>query len=98
MALLKMTVIARRTARTAPKRRSRDGRPGKVAEVREGRALPDPIDPAPAGPGPISAARLRRQAVAPQDQAMYTCHCGFVFEAAVSTSVGCPHCGDAQAW
>jgi hypothetical protein len=29
---------------------------------------------------------------------MYTCHCGFVFEAPVSTSVGCPHCGGTQAW
>jgi hypothetical protein len=32
------------------------------------------------------------------DQAMYTCQCGFVFEAPVSTSVGCPHCGSTQAW
>jgi hypothetical protein len=29
---------------------------------------------------------------------MYSCSCGFVFEALVSTSVGCPHCGDTQAW
>lgn len=33
-----------------------------------------------------------------QDEAMYACQCGFVFEAPVSTSVGCPHCGDTQAW
>jgi hypothetical protein len=33
-----------------------------------------------------------------QDRALYTCQCGFVFEASVSTSVGCPHCGDTQAW
>jgi hypothetical protein len=33
-----------------------------------------------------------------QDRAMYTCQCGFVFQATVSTSVGCPHCGDTQAW
>ena len=33
-----------------------------------------------------------------QDTAVYHCHCGFVFEAAVSTSVGCPHCGGDQAW
>jgi hypothetical protein len=33
-----------------------------------------------------------------QDTATYYCHCGYVFEAAVSTSVGCPHCGDGQAW
>lgn len=29
---------------------------------------------------------------------MYTCTCGFVFEADVSTSVACPHCGTSQAW
>ena len=29
---------------------------------------------------------------------MYTCQCGYVFEALVSTSVDCPHCGGAQAW
>ena len=33
-----------------------------------------------------------------QDNALYSCSCGFVFEAAVSTSVDCPHCGGAQAW
>jgi hypothetical protein len=34
----------------------------------------------------------------PQDHATYICQCGFVFEAPVSTSVDCPHCGSAQAW
>jgi hypothetical protein len=29
---------------------------------------------------------------------MYSCECGFVFQATVSTSVGCPHCGGSQAW
>ena len=29
---------------------------------------------------------------------MYNCSCGYVFEAQVSTDVGCPHCGDTQAW
>jgi hypothetical protein len=32
------------------------------------------------------------------DRALYTCQCGYVFEAPVSTSVGCPHCGGTQAW
>ena len=32
------------------------------------------------------------------DEAVYHCQCGFVFEAPVSTSVGCPHCGGTQAW
>jgi hypothetical protein len=39
-----------------------------------------------------------RRAGGPQDRALYTCGCGFAFTAAVSTSVGCPHCGAGQAW
>jgi DNA-directed RNA polymerase subunit RPC12/RpoP len=49
-------------------------------------------------PAHQSAMARRRRAEAPQDQAMYACDCGFVFEAQVSTSVGCPHCGGTQAW
>ncbi|HZE03778.1 MAG TPA: hypothetical protein VE127_01050 [Solirubrobacteraceae bacterium] len=45
-----------------------------------------------------SAAERRREAARSQDQAVYTCQCGYVFEAPVSTSVDCPHCGGAQAW
>ena len=33
-----------------------------------------------------------------QDNAVYNCECGMVFEAAVSTAVSCPHCGGHQAW
>jgi rubrerythrin len=33
-----------------------------------------------------------------QDAALYSCECGYVFTAAVTTSVGCPHCGTNQAW
>ena len=40
----------------------------------------------------------RRLEPATEDQAMYSCGCGFIFQAAVSTSVGCPHCGGSQAW
>ena len=39
-----------------------------------------------------------RRAGGPQDRALYTCTCGYCFTAAVSTSVGCPHCGTSQAW
>lgn len=42
--------------------------------------------------------RRRRESGGLQDEAVYTCECGFVFHAPVSTSVGCPHCGSAQAW
>jgi len=32
------------------------------------------------------------------DRALYGCGCGLVFEADVSTTVECPHCGETQAW
>jgi hypothetical protein len=39
-----------------------------------------------------------RQAGGPIDQAVYTCGCGYLFSADVSTTVVCPHCGCGQAW
>jgi hypothetical protein len=42
--------------------------------------------------------RRARESGGPLDHAMYTCMCGYVFEAKVSTSVTCPHCGAEQAW
>jgi hypothetical protein len=47
-----------------------------------------------AAPSTVSA----RRGGGPQDRALYACSCGFVFQASVSTSVGCPHCGTRQAW
>jgi len=32
------------------------------------------------------------------DSASYSCACGYVFLAPVSTTVACPHCGATQAW
>ena len=49
-------------------------------------------------------AAATRTATAPEpadpslDVALYGCACGLVFEAPVSTTVGCPHCGAALAW
>jgi hypothetical protein len=44
-------------------------------------------------------ARERNQrANVSQDAATYACECGYIFTAAVTTSVGCPHCGTDQAW
>ncbi|HUE27207.1 MAG TPA: hypothetical protein VMP89_10580 [Solirubrobacteraceae bacterium] len=52
--------------------------------------------------GPVEPARelqrSRRQGGQSQDRALYTCSCGFAFDALVSTSVDCPHCGSTQAW
>jgi uncharacterized protein (DUF983 family) len=39
-----------------------------------------------------------RDAGGPIDRASYTCGCGYLFSASVSTSVICPHCGADQAW
>jgi hypothetical protein len=33
-----------------------------------------------------------------QDTALYKCGCGMIFDAPVTASVGCPHCGESQAW
>jgi hypothetical protein len=45
-----------------------------------------------------AAERRHRESVAPEDTALYACGCGFQFQAPVSTSVACPHCGTGQAW
>jgi hypothetical protein len=90
-----MTVIARTKFSASRVRRHREGRPGRVAERIDAPVSPEPTDAAPAQD---NVTKRRREAGAPQDQAVYSCHCGFVFEALVSTSVGCPHCGGTQAW
>jgi len=50
---------------------------------------PEPIHP---------AERRMRDAGGPDDRACYSCGCGFLFQASVSTSVDCPHCDTVQAW
>jgi len=45
-----------------------------------------------------AAPRERRHGGPSQDRALYTCECGYAFEALVTTSVGCPHCARTQAW
>jgi hypothetical protein len=47
---------------------------------------------------PDTAAQRVRDAGGPVDRASYSCQCGYVFAAAVSTTVACPHCGTGQAW
>jgi hypothetical protein len=94
MAFEDMTVLARTKTGAGRIRRHREGRLGRVAERRD--------DPNPAqNPTPdelTNAARREREAGVSEDHAVYTCQCGLVFEALVSTSVDCPHCGGAQAW
>jgi hypothetical protein len=64
-------------------------RHGNRARQRPARAYITPAQP------PV---REQRGGGPSQDNALYSCSCGFVFEAPVSTSVDCPHCGGAQAW
>lgn len=76
-------------------------------------APPEPCAPAPPALAPTPALpprprererddladeRRLRDSGGPQDAATYTCGCGMVFDAPVSTSVRCPNCGGAQAW
>jgi hypothetical protein len=42
--------------------------------------------------------RDARRGGGPEDQALYSCMCGYAFTATVTTSVDCPHCGTEQAW
>jgi hypothetical protein len=63
-----------------------------------GRRLHIVAAPAPR-PEPMHPAERRmRDAGGPDDRATYSCGCGFLFEAPVSTSVRCPHCETIQAW
>ena len=57
-----------------------------------------PVPAAPPADDGLADERRMRESGGPDDRAMYTCSCGYVFEADVSTSVTCPHCGTGQAW
>ena len=45
----------------------------------------------------LAGDRARRSG-GPQDRALYSCSCGYAFKAKVTTTVGCPQCGQTQAW
>jgi hypothetical protein len=55
-------------------------------------------EPASAPSPELAERRDARRGGGPQDEALYTCGCGYAFTAPVSTSVTCPHCGTDQAW
>ena len=57
-----------------------------------------PNRPVPRIAAAIAATVSARRDDGPRDSALYECRCGVRFRALVSTSVGCPACGDAQAW
>jgi hypothetical protein len=81
-----MTVLLRtKRAQTGRQRRKQTARPA----MRHG-GPPEPVRLMPVG--------RRHAGPPPQDRAVYSCACGLVFQAHVSTSVACPHCGQPQAW
>lgn len=77
-----MTVRQLTVPRKSPSRR-------RLHVVPAPKPLPEPMH---------LAERRMRDAGGPDDRACYTCGCGFVFVAPVSTSVQCPHCDTAQSW
>ncbi|HZO36928.1 MAG TPA: hypothetical protein VFB41_08640 [Solirubrobacteraceae bacterium] len=70
--------------------------------LREQPAPPEPAAPAAEstsdGDEPLHRDQRERASGGPIDRAHYTCSCGYVFHADVSTSVMCPHCHATQAW
>ena len=70
--------------------------PRKSRSGRDRRKAPRPVDAIPTREA--AERRDARRGGGPQDRALYTCACGYVFTAPVSTSVACPHCRTDQAW
>lgn len=67
---------------------------------RSAHPAPRPVVPGPPTPDAPDHfhERRARESGGPIDNAQYNCSCGMIFQAAVSTSVTCPHCGAGQAW
>jgi hypothetical protein len=79
-------------------RRASDAGARTDSAPRRGAASPDSVPDAPAGSSAAVGASSVPEADPSLDSAVYSCSCGYVFEAQVSTSVDCPHCGASQAW
>jgi len=86
-------------------RRRRGAAPAETATVVESVApaaaalapTAEPIQIEHAGYADRDVQRVQ-EAGGPVDHASYSCACGYLFSADVSTSVTCPHCGTGQAW
>lgn len=96
---MSFSMAVRSKATQGPLRRRRTGRAGHDQGAGE-RPVQTRVSSSPARGGahmePVH--RSLRQGGASQDRALYSCGCGYAFDAPVSTSVDCPHCGDRQAW
>jgi len=81
--------------RVRSNRNQTEARP-RAGLLRRPHGSPSPTPPEPEAD--LTDERRMRESGGPDDRAVYTCSCGYVFEADVSTSVTCPHCGTGQAW
>jgi hypothetical protein len=68
--------------------------PERSASKRPARKPAAPPEPVPEP----QETRAARRGGGPQDEALYSCSCGFVFRAPVTTAISCPHCATEQAW
>jgi hypothetical protein len=85
----------------------RAGNPGPQVPAPGGEKQPPPEPPAgrpqdrgqgrPERSSDPATQRIR-EAGGPIDRAFYSCGCGYVFVAEVSTTVKCPYCHAGQAW
>jgi hypothetical protein len=84
--------------RHSRRRRRRARHEAPAAPAREAQPIREVTLAAHVGSSFDPAAQRVREAGGPIDRASYTCMCGYVFLAPVSTTVQCPHCSAAQAW
>jgi hypothetical protein len=90
-----MRLLPRRE-RPAP---SREQPASSHEEPVSSRAQPAPLRERPVPPSRDLADEERlRDSGGPEDRSLYSCACGYAWEADVTASVACPHCGAAQAW
>jgi hypothetical protein len=73
-------------------------RPRRAQGRRPGAHRQPEAPPERATGAPDAAVERAQHAGGPRDVASYTCACGYLFVAPVSTTVSCPHCGCDQAW
>ena len=79
--------------------RHRGGKTRRGSLLRREPSVTQVAEPEPAaGDDDLTDERRLRSSGGPNDRAQYSCGCGYVWEADVSASVTCPHCGAAQAW
>ncbi len=84
--------------RLRERRHPRWGRSRPTAANRQAAEhFPSPGPGPGSGPSDLAVERVR-DAGGPVDRASYSCECGFVFIAPVSTTVTCPHCRAGQTW